>query len=45
VRFDDAAADPKTHTDAVGFGREKGIKYLIHLLPWQSHTVIAHRDD
>src|ERR1700674_285654 len=44
MRFNDRAADPKSHTGAVNLRGKECIKYLVRLLRRQSHAGIADRD-
>jgi len=41
VRFDNGAADPESHANAVRFGGKEGVKYLVCLFRRQPHTVVA----
>jgi len=44
MRFDDGAADGRSHAGAVGFGSKEGIEDLVRLLRGQSHAGIADGD-
>ena len=44
MRFNDGAADPKSHAGAVILGGKERIKDLVRLLRWQTHTGITDRD-
>src|ERR1700739_3532596 len=44
VRFHDGAADPQSHTRAVGLGGKEGIEDLVRLLRRKAHSGIADRD-
>jgi hypothetical protein len=41
MRFDDGAADSKSHAGPVGLGSKEGIEDLLRLLWGQPHAVIA----
>jgi hypothetical protein len=43
MRFDNRAADAKSHACAVSLGGKEGVKDLICLVPGQSHPGIADR--
>src|SRR5580692_9534772 len=43
MRFDDGAADPKSHAGAMKFAGKKGIKDLVRLHRGQSHARVADR--
>src|ERR1700674_3905654 len=43
MRFNDRAADPKSHPGAVSLGGKEGIENLVRLLRGQPHTGIANR--
>ena len=43
MRFDNRAADAKSHAGAVSLGGKEGVKDLICLVPGQSHAGIADR--
>jgi len=43
MRFDNGAADPKSHTGAVRFSGEERIEHLVRLLWGQPHPGIADR--
>src|SRR6266481_8042325 len=43
VRFNDGAADPKSHTGAVSLSGKEGVEDLLRLLRGQPHAGIADR--
>src|SRR6202521_1927954 len=43
IRFNDGAADPKSHTGAVSLGGKEGIEDLVRLLRGQPYAGIADR--
>src|ERR1700674_5673915 len=44
VRFNNGAADAKSHARAVSLGGKERIKDLVRLLRWKPHARIADRD-
>jgi len=44
MRFNDGAADAKSHAGAVGLGSKEGIEDLVSLLRGKPHAGIADRD-